>query len=145
MKWKHSGSPSTKKIKTQSSAGKVANKLKPAIRTKHRSLLLKKVLLLHENARPRTAAQTVETANHLGFEALEHPVSSPDLGPSNYHRFGSLNDGFRGHRFPTDNDAKEAVHKWLHDQPKTFFLEGKRELVDRWTKCIEKEGDHIER
>jgi hypothetical protein len=36
-----------------------------------------------------------------------------------------------------------AVHKWLGDQPKTFFVEGKRKLVDRWTKCIEKEGDYV--
>jgi hypothetical protein len=35
----------------------------------------------------------------------------------------------------------QAVHKWLRDQPKTFFVEGTRKLVDRWTKCIEKEGD----
>jgi hypothetical protein len=38
----------------------------------------------------------------------------------------------------------EAVHKWLRDQPKTFFVEGIRKLVDRWTKCIEKEGDYVE-
>jgi hypothetical protein len=35
----------------------------------------------------------------------------------------------------------QTVHKWLRDQPKTFFVEGIRKLVDRWTKCIEKEGD----
>jgi hypothetical protein len=39
----------------------------------------------------------------------------------------------------------QAVHKWLRDQPKTFFVEGIRKLVGRWTKCIEKEGDYIEK
>jgi hypothetical protein len=38
----------------------------------------------------------------------------------------------------------QAVDKWLRDQPKTFFEEGIRKLVDRWTKCIEKEGDYVE-
>jgi hypothetical protein len=33
----------------------------------------------------------------------------------------------------------QAVHKWLRDQPKTLFVEGICKLVDRWTKCIEKE------
>jgi hypothetical protein len=33
----------------------------------------------------------------------------------------------------------QAVHKWLRDQTKTF-VEGIRELVDRWAKRIEKEG-----
>jgi hypothetical protein len=34
----------------------------------------------------------------------------------------------------------QAVHKWLRDQSKTFFVVGMRKLVYRWTKCIEKEG-----
>jgi hypothetical protein len=37
------------------------------------------------------------------------------------------------------------VHKWLRDQPKTFFVEGIGKLVDRWTKCIEKEEDYVEK
>jgi hypothetical protein len=40
---------------------------------------------------------------------------------------------------------REAVHKWLRDQPKTFSVEGICKLVDRWTKCIEKEGDYVEK
>jgi hypothetical protein len=39
----------------------------------------------------------------------------------------------------------EAMHKWMRDQPKTFFVKGIRKLVDRWTKCIEKEGDYVEK
>jgi hypothetical protein len=39
----------------------------------------------------------------------------------------------------------QRVHKWLHDQLKTFFVEGIRKLVDRWTKCSEKEGDYVEK
>jgi hypothetical protein len=39
----------------------------------------------------------------------------------------------------------QAVHKLLRDQPKTFFVEGIRKLVDRWIKCIEKEGDYVEK
>jgi hypothetical protein len=35
--------------------------------------------------------------------------------------------------------------KFKRDQPKTFFVEGLRKLVDRWTKCIEKGGDYIEK
>jgi hypothetical protein len=44
------------------------------------------------------------------------------------------------------NEEKiQAVHKWLRDQQKTFFVEEIHKLVDRWTKCIEKEGDYVEK
>ena len=117
----------------------------PAVRTKRRGLLSKKVLLLHDNARPHTASQTAETINHLGFEVLEHRAYSPDLAPSDYHHFGLLKNALRGRPFSTDKEVREVVHKWLRDQPKTFLLEGIRKLVDRWTKYIEKEGDYIEK
>jgi len=78
-------------------------------------------LLLHENAGPHTASHTVETINHLGFEVLEHTAYSPDLAPSNYHLFGPLKYALRGRRFSTDKEVREAVHKWLCDQTKTFF------------------------
>jgi len=81
----------------------------------------------------------------LGFEVLEHPAYSPDLAPSDYHLFGRLKNALRDRRFSTDKEVREAVHKWLRGQPKTFFLEGIRKLVDRWTKCIEKEGDYVEK
>jgi len=45
----------------------LVNELKPAIRSKHRGLLSKRVLLLHDNARPHTAAHTVDTLNALKF------------------------------------------------------------------------------
>jgi hypothetical protein len=39
----------------------------------------------------------------------------------------------------------QVVHKWLCDQPKTFFMEGICKLVDCWTKCIKKEGNYVEK
>jgi hypothetical protein len=47
--------------------------------------------------------------------------------------------------FLRTKEVREVVHKWLGNQPNTFFLEGIRKLVNRWTKCIEKEGDYIEK
>lgn len=120
-------------------------KLKPAIRSKRRGLLSKGVVLLHDNARPHTAAHTAETLQKLNFEVLAHPTYSPDLAPSDYHLFGPLKEALRGRRFTTDEALKEAVHSWLASQPKTFFYEGIRKLEQRWTKCVEKQGDYVEK
>ena len=123
----------------------LANHLKPAIRTKRRGLLSKKVLLQYDNARPHVAKATIETINKLGFEVLEHPAHSPDLAPSDYHLFAPLKDALRGCKFSSDESVQKAVHQWLCDQPKTFFSDGIYKLVDRWNKCIEMGGDYVEK
>ena len=58
------------------------DRLKPAIRSKRRGLLLKGVVLLHDNACPHTAARTAEMLQKLKFEVMAHPPYSPDLTPS---------------------------------------------------------------
>ena len=40
---------------------------------------------------------------------------------------------------------KEAAHAWLAAQPKTFYSEDIKKLVQRWKKCIEKHGDYVEK
>jgi len=73
------------------------DKLKPEIQSKRPGQLLKGIVLLHDNARPHTAAHTVETLQKLKFQVLVHPPYSPDLVPSDYHVFGPLKEALRGH------------------------------------------------
>jgi histone-lysine N-methyltransferase SETMAR len=71
--------------------------LKPAICSRRRERLPEGILLLHDNARPHTAACTVETLRNLKWEVMEHPAHSPDLAPSDFYLFGLLKEG--GRRF----------------------------------------------
>jgi hypothetical protein len=48
-------------------------------------------------------------------------------------------------QFEDDNEVMETVQSWLKATPKSFFLEGIRRLVDRWTKCVAKQGDSVEK
>jgi hypothetical protein len=102
------------------------------------------VLLLHDNARPHTAARTLETLRKLKWEVMEHPAHSPDFAPSDFHLFGPLKEA-PGGRFRCDEDVKNAVHQWLRVQPKTFYYDGIKLLVGSWEKCVEKQGDHVEK
>jgi len=52
---------------------------------------------------------------------------------------------FAGPEFADDDEVMEAVQSWLKATPKSFFLEGIRKLVDRWTKCVAKQGDYVEK
>jgi len=76
-------------------------------------------LLLHNNARPHTAAHTLETLKQLKWEAMEHPAYSPNLVPSDFYLFGPLKNARRS---SCDDDVKAAVHQWQCTQPKTYFL-----------------------
>ena len=107
-------------------------------------MLSKEVLLHHDNARPHTAAGTVETVQQLGFELLEHPPYSLDLVPSDYHIFGPLKGALRGHRFTSDEEVKEAVHTWLQEQPKSFSA-GIQKLVEQHNKYNVLQGDYVEK
>jgi hypothetical protein len=40
--------------------------------------------------------------------------------------------------------VKEAVHVWHAAQPITFLSEVIRKLLQRWTKCVEKQRDYVE-
>ena len=113
----------------------LACRLKPEIRSKRRGLLTRGVVLLHDNA-----AHTTETLRKLKFKVMAHPPYSPDLAPSDYHLFSPLKEALRGRGFTSDQEVKEAVHAWLAAQLKTFS-EGIRKLVQRLTKCVEKQGD----
>jgi hypothetical protein len=75
------------------------------------------------------------------WDFLEHPAYSPDLA---LPTIISLDCSKMLYEVVDFLRKKEAVHKWLRDQPKTF-LEGIRKPVDRWTKCIEKEGNYVEK
>jgi len=87
----------------------LVKEMKSAIRSKRRGLLSKRVLLLHNTARPHTAARTVDTRRALKFEVLKHPPYSPELAPSDFHLFGPKKEHLRGQKFADDNEVMEAV------------------------------------
>ena len=78
------------------------------------------------------------------FELLAQLPYSPDLAPSDYHLFGPLKAALRGRRFTSDQELNEAAHACLAAQPKTFFSDGIKKPVQRWKKCIQKQGDYVE-
>ena len=62
------------------------------------------------------------------------------MAPSDFHLFGPMKEYLRGQKFADDDEVMEAVQSWLKATPKSFFLVGIRKLVDRWTKCVAKQG-----
>jgi hypothetical protein len=99
----------------------------------------KRVLLLHDNTRPHTALHTVDTLCALKFEVLKPAPCSPDLAPSDFHLFGPVKEHLWGQKF-ADDEVMEVMQSCLKATPNSFLIEGIHKLVDRWTKCVVKQG-----
>ena len=76
----------------------------------------------------------------LKFEVLSHPPYSPDLGPSDFLSFPHLKRDFT-----SDYEVKQAVTSWIKHRTPEFFIDGMRKLVLGWEKCIERQGDYVEK
>jgi histone-lysine N-methyltransferase SETMAR len=107
-------------VNSESYCDLLQNNLKPAVRSKRCGLLSSGVLLHHDNAHPHTAHATAKKITDLHLECIPHPAYSPDLTPSDYHVFGLLMEALGGKKFSTDDEVKEAVHRWLRSQ-RNFF------------------------
>jgi len=59
--------------------------------------------------------------------------------------FDRLTETLCGCQFGSDCEVNEMVHKSIREQPKTFFSDWIRKLVDCWQKCMELQGDYVEK
>jgi histone-lysine N-methyltransferase SETMAR len=73
-------------------------------------MLTSGVVLLHDNARPHTAARTRALLEHFNWEFFDHPPYSSDLAPSDYNLFTRtyLKNWLRSQRFD-NNELMEGV------------------------------------
>jgi len=63
---------------------KVLGELDNAIQRKGPNLKSHEVILLHDNAKPHTAARTHNFLECLGWIIFSHPAYLPDLAPSDF-------------------------------------------------------------
>ena len=79
------------------------------------------------------------------WDILDHPPYSPDLAPSDYHLFPALKEHLSGQRFVNDEEVTEAVNRFLHDAEKNWYDAGINKLVVRLQKCVDRNGDYVEK
>jgi len=56
-----------------------------------------------------------------------------------------MKDALGGLRFDNDQDVEEFVRNWLVTQLQSFYEQGINKLPNRWEKCVEREGDYVEK
>lgn len=103
-----------------------------------------KVILLHDNARPRVAAPVKTYLETLNWEVLPHPLYSPDIAPSDYYLFRSMAHGLSEQHFTSYEDTKNWVDLWIASKDEAFFRRGIRMLPERWEKVVASDGQYFE-
>lgn len=102
------------------------------------------VVLLHDNARPHVAVQTINKIKELGYEVLSHSPYSPDLSPTDYHLFKHLQNHLRDKIFDQKCDVENDFTEFIDSCDEEFFKHGIDSLPSRWQKCIDSNGDYFD-
>jgi len=81
----------------------------------------------------------------MGWEVLPHPPYSPNMASSDYHLFGVVKNQMRGQHYETKEALQTAVRQCLRAAGTEFFRKGTFKLPERWEKCVQRNGDYVEK
>ena len=68
----------------------------------------------------------------LGWSVLPHPPYWPDLAPTYYHLFRSVQNSLTGNNFSDDNQVREFVENLFASKPTEFYVKGIEDLPNKW-------------
>ena len=102
------------------------------------------IIFQHDNARPHVAKPVKKYLDNTGWEILPHPPYSPDIAPTDYHLFRSMQNALTGIRFTSKEDIENWLDSFLASKDEKFFWDGIHHLPDRWAKVIASDGQYFE-
>lgn len=117
----------------------------------HKQLLIKRPALVNrnlvvyhcDNARGHTAKITQQKLRDFKWEVLPQPPYSPDLSPSDYHLFRSLEHFLSGKKFKDEDSLRSALSQFFDSKDPSFYQEGIEDLVKRWSVVADNNGEYF--
>ena len=101
------------------------------------------MMLNHNNTRSHISLITCQKLIELKWELMPHPLESPDLAPSDYHLFCSLQNHLNDKSFNSDQVVKNELDQFFISKNQDFFERGIFQLTERWQKIIQQNGQYI--
>uniref|UniRef100_D3TLF6 Mariner transposase n=1 Tax=Glossina morsitans morsitans TaxID=37546 RepID=D3TLF6_GLOMM len=97
-----------------------------AIQKKRPELVSSKVIAYQaDNSRPpHTSLTTRQKLREFGWEVLMHPPYSPDLAPSDYHLFWSLQNSLIDAKLISKEACENHVLQFFNQRPQKFYSDG---------------------
>ena len=115
------------------------NKLNAVVKEKRPELVNRKGVIFHyDNATPNTRQKLLR----FGWEVMLHLPYSPDLAPSDYYLFRSLQNSLNGKTSNDDEAVKSHLVQFFADKDEKFYERGIMKLPERW-QVIEQNGKYI--
>ena len=119
-------------------------KLDKEIKEKRPELARRKGVIFHQdNARSHTSLFTRTKLLELGWKVMPHPLYSPDLAPSDYYLFRSLQNHLNGKTSDSNEDVKNELIQFFASTNQTFYESGIMKLTERCQKVIKQNGQYI--
>ncbi|XP_014773434.1 histone-lysine N-methyltransferase SETMAR-like [Octopus bimaculoides] len=119
--------------------------LKATLKKKRFVLVNWKWVVFHQdNTRLHTAKITSQMIKKLGWEKITHSPYSPDLAPSDYHLFHSVQNHLDGLTLETTKEIKTDLSEFFSSKLKEFFTNGIKMLISRWKDVIDNHGNYID-
>ena len=119
-------------------------KLDKEMKDKRPELATRKGVIFHQhNLRPHTSLVTRKKLLELGCEVMPHAPYGPDLAPSDYYLFRSLQNHLNGKMFDSNETVKNELIQFFASKNQTFYESRIMKLTERWQKVIEQNGQYI--
>jgi histone-lysine N-methyltransferase SETMAR len=102
-------------------------------------------LFHQDNARPHVSRQTMEFFEKKGIKLFTHAPYSPDLAPCDFWLFPNIKSELAGRKFTSDIEIKTATEGVTGRLAKDGLLHVFKSWEKRLIKCIEVNGDYVEK
>jgi len=84
------------------------------------------------------------TLVELEWEVLPHPAYSPDIAPSDFHLFRSMQHALKDTHFHNFEDVRKFVENWINFKEESFYRHGIHLLPERREKVIQNKGKYFD-